>query len=113
MSDLTGPGVTCTATGTTIHLLTSSTGFTGTYSGGEYTCTDGCASTTLEVGSGQVVNGNVARDLVVFDLGAPGNTFNGQVTADSMSGTVTISVGRPVGGPITLTGNWSATRPTG
>lgn len=112
MSDLTGPGVTCTATGTTLHLTTSRAAFSGTYSGGEYTGTDGCATTTFDVGSGNVVDGNVVRNDVVFEFGSPDNPFSGQLTTAAMSGTVTITA-QSTGGPITLTGNWSATRPTG
>lgn len=113
MSNLTGPGVTCTASGTTLDLTTSRGTFSGTYSGGEYTCTDGCQSVTIEVGSGQIVDGGIVRDTVAFDFGSTANTFNGQLTDGAMSGTVTITVQPSVGAPVTLSGNWSATRPTG
>lgn len=111
MSDLAGPhDINCSAAGTTLHFASAGANFTGTYSGGEYTCTDSTGQTlTAPVGSGQVLNGRVAGKLVVFDLGSAGNGFTGQVSGGTMSGTVSIAVG--VADGIVVSGNWQTVRP--
>jgi hypothetical protein len=112
VSNMSGSGVSCTSDGATLLTL-SQTGstFSGTYSGGELTCSGPGGTTSGPIGSGLVVNGEVDGNNVSFDLDTPDFHQTGNVDGTSISGNARwrFDFGPPTG-VITLNGNWAAAK---
>jgi hypothetical protein len=82
--------------------------FSGTYTGGELTCTGPGGTFSTPVEPGDIVNGVVNGSSVSFDLDTPDFHLTGIAEGNTMSGTARWTVN--VGTQVTLNGNWSATR---
>ena len=112
LSNLSGGGVSCSST-IPIDVTLTQTGntFSGSYDGGELTCTGSAGTFSTPVGSGTVINGQVSGNNISFDLDTPDFHHTGSVSGTSMSGTAswTFDFGDPTG-VVTLNGNWGAER---
>jgi hypothetical protein len=112
VSNMNGSGVSCSSTQPTQFTLNQSgTSFSGSYAGGELTCSGPSGTGSAPIGSGSVINGAVSGSNVTFDLDTPDSHFAGSVTGNSMSGTAQwrIDFGAPIG-LVTLNGSWGAAR---
>ena len=112
MSNLSGGGLSCSTTGTSLVFNQSASTFTGTYSGGTLSCTGGGGTASVPVGTGTVVNGSVTTaGAVSFDFDTQDWRNTGTLSGNSISGTVVVRIdlGAPTG-VITLSGNFSAAR---
>lgn len=108
MSNLSGGGISCFESGTTLTLYQSGTTFSGTFSGGVFICD----LNEVFVADGRVINGSVTSDSAVsFDMRTSDWHNSGTVSGNSMSGTATVPLdaGPPVG-RVTLTGSFAAVR---
>ena len=107
-SNLTGAGLSCLSTGTTMVLThSSSTAFTGTYSDGTLTCTSGGTPESFAIGNGTIVSGTVGQTAVAFDMDTQDWHNTGNVSGRSMSGTVHVVFSDGVT-TFVLNGNFSA-----
>lgn len=111
LTNLSGAGISCNATGMTMTLNQSATSFSGSFNGGVLTCVDGGQGFSDQIGNGTVLDGVVSGNLVAFDLGSPDLALNGTISGTSMSGGCTwrIDLGVPYG-VIVLSGSWGAAR---
>lgn len=111
LTNLSGSGISCSTSGTTMTLSQTGTTFSGSYGGGSITCFGSGESFSSPFGSGSVVNGVVSGYNVSFDLDSPDFALTGTESGASMSGTCTLraDLGAPYG-VITLSGNWGAAR---
>jgi len=108
MSNLSGGGISCFESGTTLNLYQHGTTFTGSFSGGVFIC----GLDAVFVADGRVINGSITSDSAVsFDMRTDGWHNSGTLSGDSMSGTATVPLdaGPPVG-RVTLTGTFAAVR---
>ena len=111
-TNLSGSGVSCSVTGTSMVITQSESTFTGTYTGGTFSCSGPGGTLSSTIGSGTVVNGSVTDEGVVsFDLDTQDWRNTGSLSGNSISGTVTVrfDLGTPIG-VVTLSGNFSAAR---
>jgi len=112
LSNMSGSGISCSSTSpTTITISQQSTTFSGSYSGGELTCTGPGGTASEFIGSGTILNGTLNGNSVSMDLDTPDFHLTGTVSGSSMSGTAqwVIDFGQPTG-VVTLNGNWGAAR---
>ena len=112
MTNLSGGGLSCSATGTSMIFTQSASTFTGTYNGGTLSCISGGVTVSAPVGTGTVVNGSVTTAAAVsFDFDTQDWRNTGTLSGNSISGTVVVRIdlGAPTG-IITLSGNFSAAR---
>src|SRR5512141_2131572 len=65
VSNLSGAGLSCNASGTTVTISQTGSTFTGSYSGGTLSCG---SSGNVDVGSGTVANGTVSNNTVTFNF---------------------------------------------
>ena len=110
-SNLSGSGVSCGVSGTSLAFTQSAGTFTGTYNGGTLSCTGPGGTVTGSVGSGTVANGSVTTaGAVSFDFDTQDWRNTGTVSGNSISGTVVVRIdlGAP-SGVVTRSGNFSAT----
>jgi hypothetical protein len=108
ISNLSGGGITCFQSGTTLNLYQYGATVTGSFSGGVFVC----GLVTVFVTDGRIINGSVTSGgAVSFDMRTCDWHNSGILSADSMSGTTTVPVdpGPPVG-RVTLTGTFAAVR---
>jgi hypothetical protein len=109
LTNLSGNGVSCNSTAaTTISLSQQGNSFTGSYSGGEMTCTGPGGTFANSIGNGTVLNGTLNGNSVVMDLDTPDFHLTGTVNGNSMSGTARMVVDIGSSQTITLNGNWGA-----
>ncbi len=112
LSNLSGSGVSCSSTAPT-QLTLNQTGntFSGSYTGGELTCSGPGGTFSDPVGSGSVVNGQINGNSLSFDLDTPDFHQIGTITGNSLSGTAQwrVDFGAPTG-VVTLNGNWGAAK---
>jgi hypothetical protein len=112
LSNLSGSGVSCSSTAPT-QLTLNQTGstFSGSYTGGELTCSGPGGTFSEPVGSGSVVNGQINGNSLSFDLDTPDFHQIGTITGNSLSGTAQwrVDFGAPTG-VVTLNGNWGAAK---
>lgn len=112
-SNMAGGGALCSSTsGTQLSLNQTGSTFSGSFNGGEVSCTGPGGPASMTVGSGLVTDGTLNGRNVGFDLGTSEFHQTGTVTtATTMTGTAewSIDFGIPVG-VVTLSGNWSATK---
>ena len=111
-SNLSGSGVSCGVSGTSLAFTQSAGTFTGTYTGGTLSCTGPGGTVTGSVGSATVANGSVTTaGAVSFDFDTQDWRNTGTLSGNSISGTATVRLdfGSPTG-VITLSGNFSAAR---
>lgn len=111
LSNLSGSGVACSATGVTANLTQSGSTFTGSYSGGTITCMAAGQTASQPMATGDIINGKVDGNQVTFDVDTTDAPFTGTVDGNAMTGTgtVTYDAGAPLG-VIVLTGNWEAAK---
>lgn len=110
LSDMTGSGVSCSSTiPTTLAITQDGTDFSGTYSGGELTCTEPGGTSSIPVEPGEIVNGRVNGEEVDFDLDTPDFHLTGIADGDAIFGRAHWTVDDGTGA-MTLSGDWSATR---
>lgn len=110
LTNFTGSGLTCNASGITLQFAQAGTTFTGTYSGGTITCSSPSGPLDTTVPPGQVANGGISGTAVVFDLGTSDSHFVGGLNGGgSMSGDGTVSTTFN-GTPVSLSGTWTATK---
>ena len=109
LTNLSGSGISCSASGTTMNLTQTGATFSGSYSGGTFTCVGGGESFSTQLGTGSVIDGAIGGNSVSFELDSPDFPLAGTISGRSMSGTCTMRVdlGEPYG-VITLAGNWGA-----
>jgi len=112
-SNFSGSGVTCNAIGISIQISQSGTTFSGTYTGGTFTCIIPTVGTVVQAGgTGTIINGVVTGNSVSFDADTPDSHFAGSVAAGgtSMSGTGTDRIDIGGGQTIVLSGSWGAAK---
>jgi hypothetical protein len=110
VSNLTGGGLTCSTSGTTLTLNQTGGTFIGFHSGGILTCSQpGVPTQSAPISSGSIVTGVVTVSNVSFNLDNSDWTNAGTIAGNSMSGTahVVLSNGTT---RVTLTGNFAAAR---
>lgn len=112
LTNFSGSGVTCNATGISVQLSQTGTTLTGTYSGGTYSCTGPGGSTTQAGGTGIIINGVVNGNNVSFDVDTQDSHFTGNVAAGgaSMSGSGSEKIDIGGGQTVTLSGAWGAAK---
>ena len=111
-TNMTGSGVSCSVSGTSLVLTQSSGTFTGSYSGGTISCSGPGGTANVPLGSGTVANGSVtSAGAVSFDFDTQDWRNTGTLSGNSISGTVVVrlDLGAPTG-VVTLSGNFSAAR---
>jgi hypothetical protein len=112
LSNMSGSGVSCSSTSpTTLTLSQQNQTFSGSYSGGELTCSGPGGTFSDFIGSGTILNGAISGTGVSMDLDTPDFHLTGNVSGNSMSGTARweIDFGQPTG-VVVLNGNWGAAR---
>jgi hypothetical protein len=112
LSNMSGSGVSCSSTDpTTLNITQQGATFSGSYNGGEITCTGPGGSFSDFIGSGTILNGTVDGNRVDMDLDTQDFHLTGTVSGASMSGTAVLrlDLGQPLG-VVTLNGNWGAAR---
>jgi hypothetical protein len=110
LSDMSGSGVSCSSAGPTTLTINEQNGtFTGSYSGGEMTCSSPVGQVSVPVGTGSILNGTLDGSAVAMDLDTPDFHLTGTISGVNMSGTAlrVVDVGPQT---VTLNGNWAATR---
>jgi hypothetical protein len=110
LSNMSGSGVSCTSASPTTLTIDEQNGtFTGSYSGGELTCSGPVGQVSVPVGTGSILNGTLDGSAVTMDLDTPDFHLTGSISGVTMSGTAlwVVDVGPQT---VTLNGNWSATR---
>lgn len=110
LTNFTGSGFTCNASGITLQLAQAGTTFSGTFSGGTISCTTPNGPLQATAPSGQIINGVISGTAVQFDLGNADSRFVGGLTGGGeMSGNGTESTTFN-GTVVSLSGTWSATK---
>ena len=111
LTNFSGSGASCNATGITLQLSQSGTSFAGTYAGGTFVCSGPGGSGQFAGSSGIIINGTVSGSAVSFNVDTPDSHFSGTVSGNSMSGqgTERIDFGAPTG-VVTLSGSWGAAK---
>jgi hypothetical protein len=104
VSNLSGGGLSCNASGTTVTISQTGTTFTGTYSGGTLSC--GTVG-NVSIGSGTVANGTVTNNSVTFNFDTQDWTNTGSVSGNSIAGTTTVRLVLTGGQTVVLSGNFS------
>ena len=104
VSNLSGGGLSCNATGTAVTISQTGTTFTGSYSGGTLNC--GSVG-SVGVGTGTVANGTVTNNAVTFNFDTQDWTNTGTVSGNSLAGTTTVRLVLTGGQTVVLTGNFS------
>jgi hypothetical protein len=110
MTNMSGSGVSCSSTSpTTLTITQSNATFSGSYSGGELTCSGPGGTVSEFVGSGTILNGTLNGNDVSMDLNTPDFHLDGTVSGNSMSGIARweVDVGAQT---VVLNGNWGAAR---
>lgn len=95
-------GILCNALGQTMTLAQSGTTFSGSYSGGTFSCNTGV---NITIGTGIVASGTVSGNNVSFNMDTSDWANTGVVSGSSISGTTTIRVGSQI-----ATGSFAAVR---
>jgi hypothetical protein len=108
-SNLTGSGLTCSSSGTTMTITQQDATFTGTYSGGMLTCSAVGGSASQPITGGTVVNGSLSSTTVAFDMDTPDWHNSGTISGTMMSGTTRI-VATSGTTTFTLNGSFTASR---
>jgi len=108
-SNLASGGVTCNSSGTALTISQQGGTFSGSYNGGTISCFSSGGSFSGDVGSGTVVNGSLNGTGVSFDLDTGDWHNSGNVSGNSMSGTVTVRL-VVNSSTVILTGSWAAAR---
>lgn len=108
--DLTAPGVVgeCELTGT-LEFEQNGTALSGSYVIDEITCTGPGGGTIEGPITGPILSGTVDGNRVHFHFNSEDLDQHGTVSGNRMSGTCTWR--GEINGYMTLTGQWSATRP--
>lgn len=105
-----GHGATCSTTGSALSFNQTATRFTGSITGGTISCTYSGGTYNTALGIGQVSDGAITGDSIVFNIdGTSWHSVGTFVTADSAAGIVNAiySLG---GTPYILVGYWYARR---
>jgi hypothetical protein len=121
-AELTGPEVTCTTSEIVLTLVRApgSIRLDSRFAGSAFAFTMECRRdertvTLLFTEGASVVNGQIDEGLVAFDFEAPDFIHTGEVTEDSMGGTVATRLDLSQSslsdaGVVNLIGQWSAVR---
>jgi hypothetical protein len=104
VSNLSGGGLTCNGSGSTVTLSQTGATFTGSYSGGILSC--GVAG-SVNIGSGVVANGTVSNNAVTFNFDTQDWANTGSVSGNSIAGTTTVRLVVTGGQTVVLSGNFS------
>ncbi|HEX6434344.1 MAG TPA: hypothetical protein VFZ87_08865, partial [Gemmatimonadales bacterium] len=113
ITGMTGGGAQCgTTSPIQLTFQQSTTTFTGTYSGGGVlTCTAPFGSFSAATGSGSVIDGEISRNEVSFDLDSANFHHTGTVAGSSMTGTAIWTFVEGSASTLgALTGSWTATK---
>lgn len=117
VNNATDGTVTCTVTNVTLTFERANGALTGTRfspGGGNLTCTAPFGSTTGNFTTNSTIKQLVHTGTDVsfeFDTSAGNWVIAGSITSDnSMGGSATIRIASSVGGNLSLTGPWTATR---
>lgn len=111
-TNLVGGALSCDVSGAVLDLTQSHSTFTGTYSNVILNCTANGTSLSEGPYSGPVVDGQISKSSVSFDLKNSMTQLTGTPSDDdSMAGTVVLTTdfGSPYG-VVTLNGSWAAER---
>lgn len=104
-----GLTVVCSFSNVPLSITQTGQAFTGSTSGGSFSCSIGGQSDGGTFGSRIIVNGEVDGTGVEFDFDSPDWHHTGQVNGNSMTGQVT-SILELSTGSVVLRGGWSAAR---
>jgi hypothetical protein len=108
LSNMNGGGFSCfTSNPIQLTLTQTNATFSGTWTGGQTTCTGPSGTIVNGLIPGKVVNGRLSGSGVSFDLDNSALHHVGTIRGTSMSGTASWTFARPV---ITLSGTWSAVK---
>ena len=110
---LTSPlGISCSLSGVQATITQSGSSFSGTTQDGQWSCQSPLGAQPPTVLDAQTISdGMVDGNTVSFDIdGILLLSHTGTVTGNSMSGIVMASGDVPPVGPITMSGNWTASR---
>lgn len=99
VADLTGPDVTCDLNDATTVFSQIRIQFSGTISGGTFSCTSGGETFTQELEGSASIDGTVEGTTVTFDIGSPAWRHIGILSGDVISGDVMwqVNFGPPYG----------------
>jgi hypothetical protein len=108
--NLTAPRFTCEITALELHIRQDGDRFTGTTSGGEVECmeVDSVLFTRL-LATEPIVAGRLIEDSVMFQIGNADWSHAGRIQGRSMTGTMQLLFGPPIGSSV-LTGRFGAAR---
>lgn len=111
VSDLTGPNVVCQLNDATTVFSQIRVQFSGTISGGTFSCTSGSETVSTELGGSAPITGTVEGTEVTFDIGAPSYRHIGTLSGEVISGQVMrqVNFGPPYGVE-NMTGTFTMTR---
>jgi hypothetical protein len=105
-------GITCSFTGIQATITQSGSSFDGVTEGGQWSCVTVFGGTpVMDLGPQTITGGVVDGSEVDFQIdGVLLFAHSGIASASSMSGSLTATGSVDPVGPITLTGNWTASR---
>jgi hypothetical protein len=110
MTNLTGGGLSCNSSGTTLTITQSGTTFSGSYAGGAITCFDGSQTYIGDFGEGTLVTGSLSGQSIAYDFDTSAWHNSGAIEGTSMSGAVTMRIIDPSGRTVVLRGTWAAVK---
>ena len=105
-------GVTCSVSGVQATVTQSGSSFSGTTQGGQWSCQSPIGDLPpTDLDAQTIRDGMVDGNAVSFEIdGVLLFSHMGTVSGNSMSGTLTGTGDVPPLGPITFTGEWTASR---
>lgn len=104
-----GITVVCSFSSVAVSLSQTGSTFSGSTTGGSFTCSAGGVSDGGTFGRRIVVNGEISGSGVEFDFDGPDWHHTGQVSGNSMTGQATAII-ETGSGSVVLRGSWSAAR---
>lgn len=104
-----GVSVSCRFSNVPLTLNQTGDTFTGSTTGGQFSCSAGGISDGGTFGGRIVVNGEVDENDIEFDFDGPDWHHTGSISGNSMSGQAT-AIFELGSGAVVLRGSWSAAR---
>jgi hypothetical protein len=108
-SNLSGGGVSCNLANITLTLSQTGSTFTGSSAGGVVSCNGSSGTSSANLGSSPIANGQINGNAIQFDIGTSDLHNAGTRSGNSMSGTLTANL-TVSGTRVVLTGNFSAVK---
>lgn len=109
-SNIVGGGISCNISGVTLILTQSASTFSGTTTGGHFSCSaPGVPTQSTNLGNDVIANGTINGNAVVFDIATSDIHHTGSISGNSISGVVVFRL-ESGNSTTTLTGQFSAVK---